>query len=123
MDWFHKTLRGAASPRPPTDQSWPGKEVGTLVALAGFVALLLGSFEALLATRPFANLRGAVQPASTRRDARWWLSFTLTAAIPAASFYPLMNLGFAPSRLRRCFPNGWRTRSLSGRWPMRSPAC
>jgi hypothetical protein len=72
--------------------------------------LILGTFRLLLATRFFAELRGSPQPAWRRRGGRWVIGFLLTAAIPAVTFYPLMNLGFAflPSRL---FPQ-WVTNQL-----------
>jgi len=37
LDWFAKTLTGG-TPRPSDDQIWFRKEIGTLIALAGFVA-------------------------------------------------------------------------------------
>ena len=41
LDWFAKTLQGG-TPRPVDDQIWFRKEIGTLIALIGFVALLIG---------------------------------------------------------------------------------
>jgi pimeloyl-ACP methyl ester carboxylesterase len=41
LDWFAKTLQGG-TPRPSDDQIWFRKEIGTLIALMGFVVLLLG---------------------------------------------------------------------------------
>ncbi|MHB8528164.1 MAG: alpha/beta fold hydrolase [Caulobacteraceae bacterium] len=110
VDWFQRTLAGAASPRPAGDQIWPWKEAGTLIALAGFVVLLLGTFDGLLALPPFAALRHEPTPAAERRGWRWRLAFVLTAAVPALTFYLFMNLGFAflPTRL---FPE-WVTNQL-----------
>jgi pimeloyl-ACP methyl ester carboxylesterase len=107
IDWFQQTLPGAASPRPPSDQIWIWKEVGTLIGLIGFVAVVLGAFEALLGTPAFASLQAPApldrgDPARAPRvGVRWWLAFVLTAAVPALTFYPLMGVGFAflPSRL------------------------
>jgi dienelactone hydrolase len=105
IDWFQATLPGAASPRPAADQIWIWKEVGTLIGLIGFVAVVLGAFEALLATPAFASLAAPPAPAASppRRggSVRWWIAFLLAGAIPALTFYPLMGLGFAftPSRL------------------------
>jgi len=101
VDWFQRTLTGEANPLPPAEQIWPWKEVGGLIAFAGFVALLLGTFHLLLATRFFAELRSEPSPPNRRRGGRWLLALVLTAAIPALTFYPFMNLGFAflPSRL------------------------
>ena len=47
LDWFAKTLQGG-TPRPSSDQIWFRKEIGTLIALIGFVALLIGVFDGLL---------------------------------------------------------------------------
>ena len=44
LDWFAKTLSGG-TPRPSDDQIWLRKEIGTLIALIGFVALLIGVFD------------------------------------------------------------------------------
>ena len=38
LDWFAKTLQGG-TPKPADDQIWLRKEIGTLIALLGFVAL------------------------------------------------------------------------------------
>jgi dienelactone hydrolase len=101
VDWFQTRLAGEASPRDPYDQIWIWKEVGTLVAFAGFVVLLLGTFQLLLATRLFAPIVRLAEPANETRGGRWWLAFLLTTAIPALSFYPLMKLGglFFPMKL------------------------
>lgn len=90
--WFARTLRGGA-PRPASDQIWVWKEVGTLIALAGFVAILLGAFDLLLALPVFALLRGAPAPQRTHRDGRWWTILILGALIPAATYFPFMALG------------------------------
>jgi pimeloyl-ACP methyl ester carboxylesterase len=113
VDWFQRTLAGEASPRPPGDQIWMWKELGTLIALAGFVAVVLGAFEALLAAPLFADLRATPEtvPSAPRGRVGWWAAFVLTAAIPAGTFYTLMGIGFAflPSRL---FPE-WVTNQLA----------
>ena len=51
VDWFQKTLTGEANPLPPADQIWLWKEIGTAIGFAGFVCLLIGTFELLLACR------------------------------------------------------------------------
>ena len=51
-----KTLQGG-TPRPSDDQIWFRKEIGTLIALIGFVALLLGVFDGLLEAPMFSHLR------------------------------------------------------------------
>jgi dienelactone hydrolase len=107
VDWFQTTLGGEAAPRPPGDQIWIWKEWGTLLALVGFVMIVLGACAALADAPPFAGrTRGVGAPAPPvqvvrRSPGRWWLAFVLTAAIPALTFYPLMGAGFAflPSRL------------------------
>ncbi|HWL22054.1 MAG TPA: hypothetical protein VNS33_20455 [Bradyrhizobium sp.] len=47
LDWFSRTLQGGM-PRRSDDQIRFAKEIGTLIALAGFVALLIGVFDGLL---------------------------------------------------------------------------
>src|ERR1700728_3637020 len=56
LDWFAKTLQGG-TPRPSDDQIWFRKEIGTLIALIGFVALLFGAFDGLLEAPSFSHLR------------------------------------------------------------------
>ena len=56
LDWFAKTLQGG-TPRPSDDQIWFRKEIGTLIALIGFVTLLLGVFDGLLEAPMFSHLR------------------------------------------------------------------
>ncbi len=56
LDWFAKTLQGG-TPRPSSDQIWFRKEIGTLIALIGFVALLIGVFDGLLEAPYFSHLR------------------------------------------------------------------
>ena len=92
LEWFQRTLDGG-TPRERGDQIWIWKEIGTLIALMGFVAVLLGSFDRLLSLPAFASLREASSPARERRDARWWMAFALTALVPVITFYPFMYLG------------------------------
>lgn len=101
VDWFQTTLPGAARPLPPTDQIWFWKEVGTGLAFIGLIVLLMGAFEVLLAVPLFAPAEEAMQPTAERRGGKWWLAFALTAAVPALTYYPFMNLGqlFVPSQL------------------------
>jgi len=47
LDWFSRTLQGG-TPRRSDDKIWFAKEVSTLIALAGFVALLIGVFDGLV---------------------------------------------------------------------------
>lgn len=110
VDWFQQTLDGAASPLPATDQIWIWKEVGTLAAFAGCIILILASFNLLLSAPWLRTLAQPPQGGVERRDGRWWLSFAITAALPAATFFPLMKLGmlFFPMQL---FPQ-WITNQL-----------
>jgi pimeloyl-ACP methyl ester carboxylesterase len=86
--WFDQTLEGA-QPIPPGDQIWLWKEIGTLIALAGFVVLLAGTFDMLLRSQAFAHLRK--EPAGTayaKRNGKWWLHFALATLIPVLTYYP-----------------------------------
>ena len=97
LDWFAKTLQGG-TPRPSEDQIWFRKEIGTLVALIGFVVLLLGVFDGLLEVPLFSRLRvpaaadGTV-PAQAASGRRWTAAFILSAFIPALTYYPAFALG------------------------------
>jgi pimeloyl-ACP methyl ester carboxylesterase len=51
VDWFQRTLQGAAAPKPPGEQIWFGKEIGTLIGFIGCVVLMLGTFRALVPSR------------------------------------------------------------------------
>ncbi len=87
IDWFAQTLEGA-QPLPAADQIWLWKEIGTLIALVGFVILLAGTFEMLLATQAFASLRAVpTQAAYTRRSGKWWLTFAISAFVPVMTYY------------------------------------
>jgi pimeloyl-ACP methyl ester carboxylesterase len=109
IDWFQRTLHGAASPKPASDQVWLSKELGTLVGFIGCVVLILGTFQLILP----AAMDNVPQPASKSRDGRWWLSFALTAGIPAATYYPFMKLApvlfFGPFAIVGAVPFALRT--------------
>jgi len=98
LDWFAKTLQGG-TPRPVTDQIWFRKEIGTLIALIGFVALLLGAFDWLLEFPLFSHLRlpavadGSVPAATPSSSRRWTIALVLSAFIPALTYYPAFALG------------------------------
>jgi hypothetical protein len=97
LDWFDKTLRGA-TPRPANDQIWFRKEIGTLIALIGFVALLIGVFDGLLEAPLFSHLRlpviadGTVPAHVAASGRRWTTAFVLSALIPALTYYPAFAL-------------------------------
>jgi pimeloyl-ACP methyl ester carboxylesterase len=105
LDWFAKTLQGG-TPRPVDDQIWFRKEIGTLIALIGFVVLLLGVFVGLLDAPAFSRLRlpeaadGTAPIDGAAKGSRWKAAFVLTAFIPALTYYPAFALGglVAPSR-------------------------
>jgi pimeloyl-ACP methyl ester carboxylesterase len=98
LDWFGKTLQGG-TPRPASDQIWFAKEIGTLIALIGFVALLIGVFDGLLEMPVFSHLRlpepadGSMPEHVAASDGRWKAAFILSAFIPALTYYPAFALG------------------------------
>src|ERR1700745_1108444 len=102
LDWFAKTLQGG-TPRPSDDQIWFRKEIGTLGALIGFVALLIRVFAGLLEAPVFSRLRlpeiadGTMPAEFSAKDAsssrRWTTAFVLSAFIPALTYYPAFALG------------------------------
>ena len=97
LDWFAKTLQGG-TPKPSDDQIWFRKEIGTLIALLGFVALLIGVFDGLLEAKMFSRLRLPViadgtMPEHVAADGRrWTMAFVLSAFIPALTLYPAFAL-------------------------------
>jgi pimeloyl-ACP methyl ester carboxylesterase len=97
LDWFARTLQGG-TPRPSDDQIWFAKEIGTLIALIGFVVLLIGVFDGLLEARVFSHLRlpeiadGTMPAHFPAKGHRWTAAFVLTAFIPALTYYPAFAL-------------------------------
>lgn len=92
VDWFDQTLAGATS-IPSGRQVWVWKEVGTGVALIGFVLLVLGAFEGLLSLRVFAGLRAFPEPiVHDPRTPSWWANALASMVFPVASFYPVFRL-------------------------------
>ncbi|MDO8902211.1 MAG: alpha/beta fold hydrolase [Phenylobacterium sp.] len=89
VDWLQQTLEGEARPLPADNQIWFWKELGTGAGLVGAALLMLGTFQALSA---LARLPAA-QPRGETRDRRWWIVFSLTAAVPALTYFPFMALG------------------------------
>lgn len=98
LDWFAKTLKGG-TPRPVDDQIWFRKEIGTLIALIGFVALAIGTFDGLLEAQMFSRLRlpavadGTMPPHQAASGRRWTTAFILSAFVPALTYYPAFALG------------------------------
>lgn len=91
-DWFARTLKGG-TPRPASDQIWMWKELGTALALGGFVTLMLGTFELLLALPMFAGLRHAGEATAMVRDKGWRWNAALSALIPPLLYIPLFLVG------------------------------
>ncbi|WFU19485.1 alpha/beta fold hydrolase [Bradyrhizobium sp. CB3481] len=98
LDWFARTLQGG-TPRPASDQIWFRKEIGTGIALIGFVALLIGAFDALLEAPMYSRLRlpeiadGTMPEHAATTGRRWTAAFILSAFIPALTYYPAFALG------------------------------
>lgn len=98
LDWFAKTLKGG-TPRPVDDQIWFRKEIGTLIALIGFIALVIGTFDGLLEAQMFSRLRlpavadGTMPPHQAASGRRWTTALILSAFIPALTYYPAFALG------------------------------
>ncbi|MGM4917176.1 alpha/beta hydrolase family protein [Tardiphaga sp. 813_E8_N1_3] len=97
LDWFGKTLTGG-TPLPPSDQIWFRKEIGTSIALLGFVAFLIGMFDGLLEARMFSRLilpepADGSKPLETPVDrTRWLMALALSVLIPALTYYPAFTL-------------------------------
>ena len=114
LDWFSKTLTGG-TPLPSTDQIWLRKEFGTLIALVGFVVLLLGAFEFLLGQPIFSVLRtdssgqGVTTPAAPIQSGRWWIAFWASALLPAITYYPAFALGSTWLPASRFLPQSFTT--------------
>ena len=94
LDWFANTLQGG-TPRPADDQIWFRKEIGTGIALLGFVALLIGAFDGLLEGSMYSRgLRlpeiddGTMPAHSAASGHRWTIALILSALIPALTYYP-----------------------------------
>jgi pimeloyl-ACP methyl ester carboxylesterase len=114
LDWFSKTLTGGM-PLPSTDQIWRRKELGTLIALIGFVVLLLGTFELFLGWSAFTSLQattaghGAPTAPAIVQNGRWWIAFWISALLPAITYYPAFALGNAWFPASRFLPQSFTT--------------
>ena len=98
IDWFAQTLEHdpieGPSSRNLEGQIWFFKEIGTLIAFAGFITLMLGSIRGLLTLPLFAPLAHAPGGAAWQgRNTRWWVLAAVSAIIPVATFYPFMGIG------------------------------
>ena len=101
VNWFGRTLRGG-TPLPDGDQIWLGKELATGAALLGWLAVLVGTFDLLLALPVFARLRHALPDRVEIRHGQWWRQFAVSALLPAITFFPafgLVTLALPPSSM------------------------
>jgi hypothetical protein len=111
LDWFAKTLQGG-TPKPSSDQIWFRKEIGTLIALIGFVALLIGAFDGLLEAAFFSHLRlptiadGTMPEHVATSGGRWKAALILSAFIPALTYYPAFALGGTFVTASKWLPQG-----------------
>lgn len=92
VSWFQRTLPAPAA-KPPSDQVWIWKEVGTLIAFIGMVGLILATFDLLVSLPPFSGIDHPAEPITERHDPRWLLALVTTAIIPALTYLPLMKVG------------------------------
>jgi pimeloyl-ACP methyl ester carboxylesterase len=90
VDWFGRTLQGG---KPASDSHWLWKEIGTGIAFAGMVLLMLGAFDLYLRLPLFSDLPQTPEPARRQRSAGWWLLAAGFALIPVIDFYPFLALG------------------------------
>ena len=91
VTWFDLTLDGGR-PLPATDQRWPWKELGTLLAGLGMVLLMLGLGGRLLATPLFANLAGTPLPARGATGWGWGVSALVFAFLGPLTLFPFTGL-------------------------------
>lgn len=98
LDWFAKTLQGG-TPRLADDQIWFRKEIGTAIALLGFVALLIGVFDGLLEGSMYTRrlrlpvIEDGTMPAHAAASGqRWTVALIVSAFIPALTYYPAFAL-------------------------------
>jgi pimeloyl-ACP methyl ester carboxylesterase len=111
LDWFARTLQGG-TPRSADDQIWLRKEIGTLIALIGFVILLIGVFDGLLEAPVFSHLRlpviadGTMPAHEAASGRRWTVALLLSAFIPALTYYPAFALGGTFVTPRALLPQG-----------------
>lgn len=107
IEWFQRTLEGG-TPRSRDDQIWQWKELGTALAFIGFVLLLLGIFDALLASSLyFSALQARPALLTTERNARWWVTLVIGALLPAITFFPFAQLGASWLPASALFPQAF----------------
>ncbi|MHB8084904.1 MAG: alpha/beta hydrolase family protein [Dehalococcoidia bacterium] len=91
VDWFQKTLKGGNT-LPPSDQSWPWKEFGNLMALAGFFLLVFPVGSLILKIPFFSGL--SQEPAEPKpiKGIGWWIGVILLIIITAVTYFPLKDI-------------------------------
>lgn len=92
VHWLDTTLEGEHE-LAVTDQVWYWKEAGTLIALLGGLALLLGALDLLLSLPRFAAAAQTGVGTVERVSGRWWLTLAATAVIPAVTYFPFTGWG------------------------------
>jgi pimeloyl-ACP methyl ester carboxylesterase len=91
VEWFQLTLDGG-SDLPPGDQIWFRKEIGTLLAAAGMILLLVGMGALLLGTRFFSSLRRDPSPSRGATGPGWWVAAGITAVLGPLTLFPFKDL-------------------------------
>jgi pimeloyl-ACP methyl ester carboxylesterase len=94
--WFQQTLEGGTD-RPPSDQTWYWREIGTLVALVGLVLLLFPVGAILLRTSWFSELQEAPSRPKAATGPGWWVAAAVFVLLPVLTFFPFKGL---PAALR-----------------------
>ena len=106
IDWFQRTLKGGTA-KPPEDQVWFWKELGTTVALAGFVVLVLGLIDTFLRLPFLAMASSAPIGAVTSRNGRWWVTLLVGALLPVVTLFPFFQFGSSVLPASRLFPQAF----------------
>jgi hypothetical protein len=105
LDWFARTLEGG-TPKAPDDQIWYWKEIGTFIALIGFVVFILGAFDTVLALPYFSGL--VATPIDTAvRNTRWWITLAVGMLLPAITLLPFFELGSRIAPATWFWPQGF----------------
>ena len=103
LDWMGRTLSGG-SVIATSDQIWPWKSVGSILALFGAFLFLFPMGSLLLQTSYFKNLVEPVPEFRGLRGGMWWLGAVLTTAIGPLLYLPVWKSMFftpplAPNRI------------------------
>jgi pimeloyl-ACP methyl ester carboxylesterase len=106
VEWFQRTLKGG-TPKPPEDQIWHWKELGTTLAFVGFIVFLLGLFDVLLRLPYFAPLVAVPAVSVSARSGRWWAALAIGALLPAITLFPFFQLGSVVLPASKLFPQSF----------------